>query len=423
MTSPSSVTPTPSTSAKTTLDCRVDATAAIEVDVADKASMCHIWALGVLTVIGGQFYGWNEALSTGFVPYFVSQVLMGLAFIAYMACASEVCGKIQFSGGAYGLARVTLGFYTGFLVGFLELLEYVTYTSVSVLFMSDFMTTTYGVEKAWEPLLWAIYYAVTTSLILLRGKHFWRFCLVLAAACVVPPLVYCVASIGHTDFATYGPLQIGNASEQEVWAAGDLGAAYFAWLPYTTWAYAGVECLTLVTSVTKDAKTSMPKGLMAATYTLFVFNVALVCIVSALPPGLAATASAQFPLNTGFELGLHMSAHGASWLIMPGQFGMAFGFMMPCARLAQALADSNLLPLRLGIKGQSTPRRALVLTSTSGYLICLVSFYSPLFLSALSGNQSLMLHPASNRRWPADTSAVLPPLAKGLSGTWREVAN
>ncbi|OQR86360.1 Amino Acid-Polyamine-Organocation (APC) Family [Achlya hypogyna] len=381
MSSRAVVAPAPSTSIPGDSDCRVDSTVGVVLAEADKASVLHIWSLGVLTVIGGQLYGWNAALATGFVPFLVSQVLMGIAFVTYLACASEVCGKIQFSGGAYGLSRVTLGFYSGFLVGFLELLEYISYTSVSVVFLGDFLTTTLRWDASWQPAIWFVYYAGTSAILQLRGKVLWSFNVFVAVASVLPPLLYCVVAVGHTDLATYGRLQLENNSS--VWAKGTLSTAYFSWLPYTTWAYAGIECLSLVSGLAKDAQTTMPRGMMAAVYTLFGINLALVCIVSALPPGINETAQAPFPLNAGFALGLHMSDAVANWMIVPGQFGMAFGFMLPCTHLAQALADSNLLPGCLGLKAQATHLRATLLVSVSGFIICLLCHLSPEFDSSL----------------------------------------
>eukprot|EP01035_Chromulina_nebulosa_P027141 gene27141-35650_t len=56
----------------------------------------EVWSLGITTVIGGQYYGWNTNLTSGF----------GIA---------EVGSAISFPGGCYGLARVILGFYPGII--------------------------------------------------------------------------------------------------------------------------------------------------------------------------------------------------------------------------------------------------------------------------------------------------------------------
>lgn len=45
---------------------------------------------------------------------------------------TELCSAVSFSGGTYGLARVVLGFYSGFMIGTLELLEYTLMATASI---------------------------------------------------------------------------------------------------------------------------------------------------------------------------------------------------------------------------------------------------------------------------------------------------
>jgi hypothetical protein len=73
-----------------------------------------VWAMGVTTVIGGSYYGWSEGLSAGFGSYCIGQILMGFAYIILVLCLAEMIATTSFSGGAYGMARVVLGFYPGF---------------------------------------------------------------------------------------------------------------------------------------------------------------------------------------------------------------------------------------------------------------------------------------------------------------------
>ncbi|RHY11580.1 hypothetical protein DYB36_008167, partial [Aphanomyces astaci] len=127
----------------------------------------------------------------------------------------------------------------------------------------------------------------------------------------------------------------------------------------------------------------VPKGTVAAVWTLFVSNIALILVLASLPPGLATTSTDEYFLDRGLSLGLGMSSGLSEWLMMPAQMGMAFGFFIPYARLTQAMADSNLLPSCLRLKGQPNTPRAMIVASGFGYLICLVSFYSPKFKQTL----------------------------------------
>jgi hypothetical protein len=77
---------------------------------------------GIATVIGGMFYGWNAALTSGFGSYLIAQVLIGIADIILILALCEMVSSAAFSGGSFGMGRVVLGFYAGFIVA--EALEY-----------------------------------------------------------------------------------------------------------------------------------------------------------------------------------------------------------------------------------------------------------------------------------------------------------
>jgi amino acid transporter len=90
--------------------------AEIEASKELKIGPFSIWALGITIVIGGQMFSWNESLISGFGSTFISVFLIGTAYICLCLCNAEMTSALPFAGGAYGLARVTLGLYPGFLI-------------------------------------------------------------------------------------------------------------------------------------------------------------------------------------------------------------------------------------------------------------------------------------------------------------------
>ncbi|KAH9106175.1 hypothetical protein LEN26_014624 [Aphanomyces euteiches] len=274
----------------------------------------HIWALSILCVIGGHYYGWNTAYATGFIPFFCSQAMMGTMFIAYVACISEVGGKVP--GGSYGLARAVLGFYPGFMLGCLELLEYVSFGSVSILYVADFMTEYFEWPQDLEPIVWLILYAVFIAILESKGKYMWRFILVFAIVCLLPGVLYIVSSPPYLNLKQHG----------------DLSSAFFAILPTTTVGYAGIESLTVVTGFAKDPAYSIPKGTVAAVWTLFVSSLWIILTMASLPPGLDVTSADEYFLNRGLNLEFGFSADLSEWLMVIPQLGMAMSFFIPYAR-------------------------------------------------------------------------------------------
>ncbi|CAK4631367.1 hypothetical protein LEN26_014623 [Aphanomyces euteiches] len=329
-----------------------------QVESSDCASTIHIWALGVVAVIGGQYYGWNASYASGFVPFFFG-------------------GKVP--GGSYGLARAVLGFYPGFVLGCLEILEYTSFASVSVLYVVGFATDYFGWNPSYQPLLWFLFYAVFIVLLESKGRYVWRFMLVFVVLCLLPSVLYVFGSTSYMDLKTNGAL-IDPDTNATTWATGDLGSAFFSLLPSTT---VGIESLTVVTGFAKDPAYSIPKATVAAVWTLFVSNIALVLVAAALPPGLDTIARDDYFLDRGLNLAFGFSPDLSEWLMIPAQMGMAFGFFIPYARLTQAMADSNLLPAFIRVKGQKTTRRAMIVSSAFGYFLCLISYFSPEFEATL----------------------------------------
>lgn len=360
------------------MENELDVVAAEGADPRDLAGSIHIWALGVVTVIGGQYYGWNVALSSGAGLYLLSQLLVGVAYVVYCSCVSEIVGAIAFSGGAYGLSRVTLGFYFGFIVGVMELLEYIAYTSVSVVWLGQYVTDELIIDSRWQFLIWAVIYALFVAVIARGDRFMWNLIVVLAIVSVLPIIVYSFGSFKFTNFSKYAPHHTGNA-----WFRGSFGGTFLKFLPYATWAFGGIESLSLCTSLCKNPKQTLPRGLMFSVLTLFISILLLTLIVPSLPPGILSSCQSALPLDVGFKLAFNISATVSRGLIVPAQVGMALGFVLPYGQLLQSLANSNLVPSVLGLNKQRTNVKSMFLGSCVGYMFCVMAYYSSSFCMAL----------------------------------------
>ena len=90
-----------------------------------------IWAAGIAIVIGGQYFCFNVGLLAGFGSYACATFLLGSSYVVLCVNNAEITSMLPFAGGAYGLARVSLGLYWGFMVRACFLL--VAYISLFVL--------------------------------------------------------------------------------------------------------------------------------------------------------------------------------------------------------------------------------------------------------------------------------------------------
>ena len=341
-----------------------------------------LWAYGVAAVIGGQYYGWNEALGAGFGNYIIAQLLMGAAYCVMMCCLAEIVSSTTFSGGTYGMARVVLGFYPGFLMACLELFEYLFYTAMSAMFIAQFITDEFNISENFMPLLLLAFYASALVFTLAGGKTFWRFCVALGIFTLAIMLIYCFGSMGSVSIqnASLNRSRYSGGSMHN-WFAGGM-AGFLSTLPATTWGFGGIESTALMTDIIDHPTKNYPIGAIGAVLTLF-FTVILVNFVACTAsPGLSAGQSfIDFPyfMDYGFE-SFGINRISAEWLIIPAQYSMAFGFILPYAKLMQAMADSNLLPKicmvhahKPGMKQSLTP--AILVGCFLSYVLCIINYY------------------------------------------------
>ena len=268
--------------------------------------------LGVTTVIGGQLYGWNAGFSSGFGSYFIGQVMVGLAYIVLLSCLAEMSGTLAFPGGTYGLARAVLGFFPGFLVGCLECCEYLFMSTASVVYIGQLFVSFTNCDPSMQPALWFIFYGFTILTTCFDARIFWATSTTLAIVCIVLLLIYSLGSLQYVNLAVNGPyfnntatyvntstlshfnltdnsllttrimhssgqnytqvlmtpLLPGPTRDPSYWFVGGFNA-WLSGLQYCTWGFAGIESLTLMTSMTKDPKQAISFGCSYGVIVLF----------------------------------------------------------------------------------------------------------------------------------------------------------
>ena len=113
---PSSSGPAIMTGTESSRSCNSDGFKLRRVTPEHFASGWECVLMGWVMVAGGQLYGWNTGFVAGFGTYFVAQILVGFSYCIMLCCIGENTAALCFPGGSYGLTRVVLGFYSGFMV-------------------------------------------------------------------------------------------------------------------------------------------------------------------------------------------------------------------------------------------------------------------------------------------------------------------
>ena len=382
--------------------------------------------LGVTTVIGGQLYGWNAGFSSGFGSYFLGQILVGLAYIVLLSCLAESSATLAFPGGTYGLARAVLGFFPGFLVGCFESAEYLFMSTASVVYIGQLFVSFTNCDPNFQPALWFIFYGFTILTTCFDARIFWATSSALAIVCLVLMMIYSLGSLQYVNLALNGPyfnntatyvntstlshfnltdnslttrimhssgqnytqvlmtpLIPGSTTDPSFWFVGGF-TAWLSGLQFCTWGFAGIESLTLMTSMTKDPKQAISFGCSYGVIVLFFTCILTVVVCAAMPPGLFVTSGLDTFMSVGYMMMFpNLSYVSTLAMILPGQIGMAWGFIVPTGKLLSSLATSNLLPSFFMLRGAKSPRKGILVGCTIGYLICLIGFYVPAFSAAL----------------------------------------
>ena len=235
-------------------------------------NIVDIWTLGIAIVAGGQYFTWNGALSAGFGSCAIAMFFVASGYLALCCCTMELAGVLPFAGGAYGLARCSLGFYAGFMVGCFEALEYITYVAISTVAFGRRITTMYPSWEGYEPVVWALFFVISLSIYTKMSRRvFYRVANVLAATSLVLLLIYCFGSLKFVDFGHYADA-VGNPTPQSEHAMFEGGAlAFMRVLHYPISFFIGVESLTMAAVCAKDPRRVVPRSQIACVLTLLVF--------------------------------------------------------------------------------------------------------------------------------------------------------
>jgi hypothetical protein len=246
-----------------------------------------VWALGITVVIGGQYFCWNFALAAGFGSCFLSMMLVGAAYVCLVVSNAELTSAMPFAGGAYGLARVSLGLWPGFMVGCCESVEYILYTASSALFLADLIQTTAGTDPFTIPIFIVVFYIVALLICIPGGHVFWKTNMFLAVVSFALLLMYNLGALKYINSKEYiSALKTTGAVDDTTTRSTFIGGpkAFFTVFPLAGWYYVGVESLNMAASVVHEPRKTVPIGAIACVLTLVATAIFTVSVVPSLPP-------------------------------------------------------------------------------------------------------------------------------------------
>ena len=270
-----------------------------EIHCGSKAKITRydIWALGITVVIGGQYFSWNSGLEAGFGSYVLATFLIGSSYTCLCMCMSELSSALPFAGGAYGLARCTLGFYTGFIIGCCETIEYMIYVATSAISLGEMLASVNESWSNYQPLIWLVFYVSALFVHIKGGRIFWRTNFLLAIVSIVIIIIFICGSGHYGSFTKNAPV---NGDE---WFIGGM-SRFMAVLPIAGWFFVGVEALNFACSDIDDPEINIPWGQLSCITTLNITAFLVLFMSCSLPIGTDGLKDDLNPLDSGTPLGM-----------------------------------------------------------------------------------------------------------------------
>jgi ethanolamine permease len=359
-----------------------------------KPGRLDVTLLGLTIVLGGQCFSWNASLAAGMLPATAAFVVVGAAYVVLVFSLAEIASVFPFSGGAYAVARKTLGFAGGFLIGAIDVFAFITYVSASVLTLGQMVTINTPALRGLEPIVWLLFYLSATVLQCRSHWIFWRTTALLATISLATLVIFCIGALPYGDLRKSTPNATDTARPPP-----SIPVLIARVLPFSAWFFAGVDAVVLVSDHVRDPRVTMPRAQRRAMTVITGTALLTFFVACALPSGLDKTASETLvPLSVGFTTFMPLSATQATWLSVPPTYATAFGFVWAYGRLLTSLAASGLLPRWLVTRIQQQTQRnqsiscrtSLKVGSLLSFLVCLLVHYDCFRLRALS-NVSLGL--------------------------------
>ncbi|RHY83458.1 hypothetical protein DYB26_008117 [Aphanomyces astaci] len=329
----------------------------------------NLWAVGITVVIGGQYFSWNAGLSAGTVSYGIASILMGFAYLCMCMCMAEMSSMVPFEGGAFGLARCTWGFYAGFIVGCCEAVQYILYVTCSFVGLGRMVAQLWPLIAERPYISWLLSYALSSAMLVMGGKAYWRWNMALALVSFSILLMYVLESLPHVDITAH-------AGGTAMLVVGG-GSQFMLVFPLSAWYFVGVESLNRLCAEVIEPRVTIPIGQVSCVLTLIVSAVLIFVVSIGTGPGMPTIATSLAPMNFGFKRMFNCTDDVATWFALPATFATGQGFVQSYTKVVSAMAGSQLVPAFLHHKHPTfhTPVNAILCTSTLSFALCFVDYY------------------------------------------------
>jgi ethanolamine permease len=370
------------------------------------ASKYQLLTLCLLGSLSNIYVTWNVALQNGIGYELVFNVIAAAAFLFYGCCLSELSSTFPFPGGSYGVARMTVGFYLGYLVGCCEVLYFVLALGLYNAAFTEFLLVAYPMLEDYTVIILVLLFVTQVGLCVSK-RVFWGTVTIFGICAFVINVAYMLGTIRYANFSRWAfssleylddvPMASLYLDDQDTIATAQMYSTYLfmgndrvhiiSLLPVCLWSFMGFEFVNLMCDEVIIPRRQVPFAQTFGMYLIIIFNICVPLLAASMAPGTDVISELLLPLVPSMVRVLGTSRQGAILLQCVGIFGYAVCATYALSKLLVAMSESRLFPSYLCRQRRESGVSIRALCVGSGLGACSV------FIPALIDRRILLLWP------------------------------
>eukprot|EP00981_Chlorochromonas_danica_P011335 scaffold3873_cov177-Ochromonas_danica.AAC.15 len=296
----------------------------------------EVTLLGIALIIGNHLFYWTGGLIGGVIEYLLTAIMSCFGYLCLTLCLAEITSALPFGGGLYGMTRVTLGPYFGFIVACCEMLQSIVFTT-SLLFPAGLTAVeVFGLPDSFIPFFWILMLGLCLMVNIMGVKYFWRTNTILVLTAIVLFIIYYAVWMPCMDCKKYGGGILMGIPMSSNWLLS---------VPAGSLLFAGLELLPMACTDAIEPSKTLPQSFLGA-FVIISLNAFLLIFAAGCnaPGSFFVGISIDSPLYYGFVNGLHVSEQVGKALLIPILFTTSCAFTYVYGIQLRSMADSGLLP-------------------------------------------------------------------------------
>jgi ethanolamine permease len=312
----------------------------------------HIWAMGVGSVITGEYFGWNGGLGVaGPIGMLIASLFVCVLYMAWVLSLAELSVAMPFAGGPLAYGRRAVGPWLGFLMGWSMLLESLFATIGTAIATGGYIYFILNLlikdsSKPWVTTVAALVTVLLFAILQWRGVQ--------SQAKVMEWMTYgAIVALVWFWIACIPGIQVSRIFTNPILPFGWKGVLLA--IPYAIWWLVIIESVALAAEEAHEPHKTIPRGLAYAQVTLIVLVVVTWFVVSSAAQDYRkiGESSLLFPLPAVYQEVWPGKGHmphllAFSVLAICGMVASYNGMIFAVSRQAFSLGRAGYLPSFLG---------------------------------------------------------------------------